>query len=319
MTDPDPRSTPAATDPVANTVADGSGSTSATASGDPDPTLPADDDPRLQSEYIETLAGADGETIVLVGVVHDHPASGYRVRRVVEHVAPDVLALELPSIAVPLFERYATDGETPPREGGEMSAAIQATLDLKDPVAVTGIDLPSRRFARELAGVLRRERPSLGTLRSVAGEIGSVVRHAVRCRVAATAGLVGAVEENLGRVNHEVSVTHSPAEQAAHEASHLARSRSLLGAIQRPAAMALTDEARERAMASYLDDLGRGGDVVAVVGFDHLEDVAGHLEDAIGSFDDAIGPFDDAIGQLDDVAGNIEDGHGRFDDPATGP
>ena len=40
--------------------------------------------------------------------------------------------------------------------------------------------------------------------------------------------------------------------------------------------MRLTDAAREEAMADELASLE--GDVVAVVGFDHLDAVAGHLD-----------------------------------------
>lgn len=233
-------------------------------------------DPRLQSKFVET-ASVERSQVVLVGVVHDHPASAYRVRRIIEHVSPAVVALEVPSLAIPLFEQYAADGPTPPREGGEMSAAIQAARDCSSHVRVVGIDLPSWHSVRELGSVLVRERPSPRTLWSVICEVSAVVRHTVRCRAAA-AGFVGAIEEQLGRVDHDVSVTDPAGVQADHEASHIARSRALLGAIDRPAAMQLTDESRERAMAKELANVASRGDVVAVVGFDHLDSVSEYLQ-----------------------------------------
>lgn len=228
------------------------------------------DDPRLDPDYLRTVSGDDGQ-VVLVGVVHDHPASVHRARAVVEQVAPDVVALELPSLAVPLFRRYAEDRQTPPAEGGEMSAAVQAADDAR----VVGIDAPSLAYARRLAAKLWAERPSAGTVRDVLAETAAVARHAARCRLAASPW--PSVDSGFdGRVDHDASVADPPDRQASHEATHLARSRSLLGAVERPASMRLTDGAREEAMADELASLD--GDVVAIVGFDHLDDVAGHLD-----------------------------------------
>jgi hypothetical protein len=61
-------------------------------------------DPRLESAYLTTL---DGGAVTLVGVVHDHPASVARVRAVVARRRPDVVALELPPLAVGLYEAHA--------------------------------------------------------------------------------------------------------------------------------------------------------------------------------------------------------------------
>ena len=90
--------------------------------------LAASEDPRLDEEYLRCLPGTDRHgPVLLVGVVHDHPASIARVVRMVETFPPDTLALELPPLAMPLFRRYAADSQQPPRLGGEMSAAIQST------------------------------------------------------------------------------------------------------------------------------------------------------------------------------------------------
>ena len=74
------------------------------------------DDPRLNDAYLRVCPGGPEEgTVVLVGVVHDHPSSQYRAQRVLEAVEPTTLALELPPLALPLFEEYATESSTPPR------------------------------------------------------------------------------------------------------------------------------------------------------------------------------------------------------------
>ena len=71
--------------------------------------------------------GSDGYPLLVVGCVHDHPASVFRARSLVESLAPDVVAVELPGLAVPLFERVGrTADEGPDSVGGEMSAALPA-------------------------------------------------------------------------------------------------------------------------------------------------------------------------------------------------
>lgn len=85
------------------------------------------DDPRLNNDYLRTLPPRDSDiTVTLVGVVHDYPASIYRVRRLVEAHDPAVLALELPLLAIPLYREYARDEGFPPSLGGETSTAVQA-------------------------------------------------------------------------------------------------------------------------------------------------------------------------------------------------
>ncbi len=85
-----------------------------------------DGDPRLTPETVRCVPGRGDRGVVVVGVVHDHPASLFRVAHLVETVEAAVLALELPPLAVPLFRLYARDDRTPPRLGGEMSVAVRA-------------------------------------------------------------------------------------------------------------------------------------------------------------------------------------------------
>lgn len=212
---------------------------------------------------------------MLVGVVHDHPASCYRAAAVVEDAAPDVVALELPALAVPLFEQFA-DAPAGGDPGGEMSAAIRAA----DGAEVRGIDVPSPTFARALAGILRETAPSARGLLDVAAQTAVVTRRAVRCRLAALP--VPACAPPVEATEYDCDPSAPPAVQAEHEATRLRQSRSLLGALEHPVAARVTDAARERAMARRLAALGRTGDVVAVVGFGHLDDVAAALSDATG-------------------------------------
>jgi len=93
-------------------------------------------------------------------VLHDHPASTYRVRTLIGRVDPAVLALELPPLALPLYDQYATDERTPPTLGGEMSAAIQAA----DADRVAGIDGPTPGFLRRVASGLHRADASAETV-----------------------------------------------------------------------------------------------------------------------------------------------------------
>lgn len=209
-----------------------------------------------------------------MGVVHDHPASCYRAAAVVEDVSPDVVALELPELAVPLFEQFAADpdGDDP---GGEMSAAIRAA----DTADVRGIDVPSATFARSLVGTLRAASPSASDLVDVAAQTAGVTRHAIRCRLAASSVPGTARDPPVDAVEYDTDPTDPPAVQAEHEATRLSQSRSLLGAVDHPVAAQVTDTAREQAMARRLSSLGPAGDVVAIVGFGHLEEIADTLSD----------------------------------------
>lgn len=238
--------------------------------------VPPDPDPRTTGEFVRRIPGADG-TLTVVGVVHDHPASTYRVRRVVEVADPQVLALELPPVAVPLFEQYARDHRTPPVFGGEMSAAIQAG----DPERTLGIDRPSADFFRRLTGNLIRERPSPGLVRRVLVNAGSVTGHAIVCRVAAAvAALSGLRVEVDAPVSHDVDRSDPPDVQARDERERIRRARSFREATRGRAegrASTVEDVTREEHMAERIATVE--GDAVAVVGIGHLPALAGLLAD----------------------------------------
>ena len=169
----------------------------------PDP-LPeqAAADPRLDEAAIERVGG-----VVLVGVLHDHPASTYRARTVVGAMDPDVLALELPPLAVPLAAHHAADERTPPALGGEMSAAVQAA----DTDRVVGIDGPSVGFLRYLAAELFAERAAPATVRRTAAALRSVTSRAVARRVtAAVAALTAEVlDPEHGRLRVAIAAAGS--------------------------------------------------------------------------------------------------------------
>lgn len=239
--------------------------------------LKVGEDPRITGEYVRPVSGAE-QPLVLVGVVHDHPASAYRVREVIQSVDPAVIALELPPIAIPLFEQYAADERTPPPFGGEMSAAIQATSAAK-PV---GIDRPTWKFGRRLLGNLVRERPSAGTVRTLASNMVSTAKHAVFCRAAATVAAVTSLRLEVDApISHDTDWSDSPAVQARDEQRRIRQTQSFMNAVgtgEYSRASSFEDKTREQHMAEQLSDLNDEGPVVAVVGIDHLAPVAELLE-----------------------------------------
>ncbi|MDS0260769.1 hypothetical protein NDI56_15280 [Haloarcula sp. S1CR25-12] len=232
-------------------------------------------DPRLSGASIERVDGEAG-TVVLVGVLHDHPASTYRVRTVLDAVAPDVLALELPPLAVPLAAHHAADDLTPPALGGEMSAAIQAA----DTERVVGIDGPSIGFLGYLAAELYAERASLATVRRTAAALRSVTSTAVTRRAAAAVAALTTLQVAVdGPTAYDTGRRDDPERQAAEERRRIETAESMLRVFTPPPAAAIKRTARERYMADRLATLGRTGDVVAVVGRAHLGEIAGHLRD----------------------------------------
>lgn len=244
---------------------------------DPLPAIDVDSDPRVTGDYVRRIPGAEG-AVTLVGVVHDHPASAYRARAVVEALDPAVLALELAPISVPLFEQYATDDRCPPVFGGEMSAAIRAA----DGATTVGIDRPTPGFFRRLGRNLFRERPSLAAIREVVSSAAETTLHAVVCRLAAAVGARTPIRVEVDSpVPHDVSPTDTADEQARDERGQVRRARSFRRAFRtasRSRASRLEDTAREEGMAARLRRLRGTGDVVAVVGIDHLEPLAERLD-----------------------------------------
>ena len=249
---------------------------------DAPPEIDTDSDPRVTGEYVRQVSDDHG-TVTLAGVVHDHPASVYRVRHVIDDVKPKVLALELPPISLPLFEQYAATDQTPPTFGGEMSAAIQAA----GPDTAVGIDRPTGGFFRQLGGNMLRERPSVETARNVVSSAVETTKHARLCRTAAAVGSRTSIRLEVDSpISHDIAQTDAPDEQARDEREQVNRSRSFMNVFRtasRSRASRLEDDAREAVMASRLAELRRDGDgdIVAVVGIDHLDSLAERLDETV--------------------------------------
>ncbi|WP_247002620.1 hypothetical protein [Halosolutus gelatinilyticus] len=236
------------------------------------------DDPRVTPRFYRCVPGHADRDVHLLGVVHDHPASIARVERVLETIDPDVLALELPAAALPLYRAYADGGDAgPPRFGGEMSAAIRAAPDAD----VVGIDAPNWSFLRRLVARLVADRVSPSTARRVISSVGGATRSALTCRIAAT--LTHATSMTIAcddPIEYGCTRADPPAEQAAHERSHVAGVQALLRSVDTDrSALAYRDKTRERCMVDRLESARSTGDVVAVVGVDHLEALATALAD----------------------------------------
>lgn len=232
-------------------------------------------DPRLTDEVLKCIPG-DGEagTVLLVGVVHDHPASTFRVARILDIVTPDILALELPPLAVPLFKLYARDVYTPPRLGGEMSMAIQAGAT----VEVVGIDGPNLLYLRTIVKNLSSRDVSIMATARVLKDIASSYKHALACRLAAFVGAVTPFRARVySHIEYDCTLLDRPTVQATHEAKHLPQQRAFLRAVKLPSSTQLIDRAREESMAMQLRALRQNGDVVTIVGMEHLEELATRL------------------------------------------
>lgn len=236
-----------------------------------------DGDPRIAAEHVRCRPGDDTlGTVLLVGVVHDHPASVYRAGHVVERFEPDALALELPALSVPLFRLYAGDGYSPPRLGGEMSMAILAGSD----VPAVGIDAPNAAYLRRVARRLLTDGVSPSVARRVVRDVLAGYVRAIACRVASVVGSVTPFRPRLyTHIPYDASLLDDPAEQADHETAHLERHRSFIDAVETPPVTRLIDGTREATMADRVERLRREGDVVAVVGFGHLDPLSELIED----------------------------------------
>ncbi|MDZ7688276.1 MAG: hypothetical protein U5J64_06055 [Halobacteriales archaeon] len=233
-------------------------------------------DPRITGEYVRRVGGEHG-SMTLVGVVHDHPASTYRVTRTVESLSPDVLALELPPMAVPLFEQYAKTDRTPPVFGGEMSAAIQAVGTAE----TVGIDRPTSGYFARLSRKVVRDRPSPTTVRKVLSDAVSATKHAFVCRIASGVSAKTSVRLEVDSpVEHGTDRSDTAEVQARDERGQIRRSRAFMNAFRSADATRASrfgDEVREEHMADRLSELRVDKDVVAVVGISHLDPVAENL------------------------------------------
>ncbi|MFC6975382.1 hypothetical protein ACFQL1_13155 [Halomicroarcula sp. GCM10025709] len=232
-------------------------------------------DPRLNPEYVRRVRSDDGD-VVLVGTVHDHPASAYRARTVVERESPTTLALEAPPLAVPLFEHHAATERTPPAFGGEMSAAIQAA----DTDRVVGIDGPTVSFLRRLVGRLWRDRASLATVRATWPALWTATRAAVTARLAATLVALTTLQIAVDTPTaYDTDRDDDPDSQAADERDRVRTATAMLSAFEPPPAATVRTGTREQYMADRLATLRTTGDVVAIVGMAHLDAVAARLRE----------------------------------------
>lgn len=227
------------------------------------------------TDYVRRIeAESDAGAVTLLGVVHGHPASSYRVQRQIEGEEPDIVALELPSLATSLAAVRARDTATPPRKGGEMSAAVQSA----DASRVEGIDAPSLAYLGQLFRYCREEKPERGTLRGVVTDVVRSTVQALKWRAAATIeGRLG-VDLSVGHADdHGVDYDDSLEAIVENEARHVSITRTFRNAVRTPASVEVIDTIRERAMADRLDRLRSDGDVVAVVGLSHLDAVSAQL------------------------------------------
>lgn len=225
---------------------------------------------RTVEEYLRFVPASESGTgaVLLVGVVHDHPASLRRVTNLLTGIRPDILALELPPLAIPLFKLYAVDTATPPRLGGEMSTAIQAV----DSTRTVGIDAPNRLYLRALLRRLWQGGHSISTILAILKDLGITTAHALACRTGSTVGRTTGLRPRVySPIQHGLPADAPPFEQTEHEARHLSKQQAFLRAIEIPRARQIIDEAREEAMATRLQELRAAGDVVAIVGMEHLD------------------------------------------------
>ena len=230
-------------------------------------------DPRLESTYLTTCCEG---AVTLAGVVHDHPASVARVAAVVERRRPEVVALELPPLAVGLYEAHAARGTDPLAFGGEMTAAIAAA----ETGRIVGIDGPSIRFCRALASRFVRDRSEVGTVaRSLRG-VASVARTALTCRAAAAVAGRTPLAPTVGsRTEYDVTGADPLALQVADERRQAEAATAVLDAFEKPAAARIRSETREAHMAQRLRALAAEGSVVAVVGLGHFDPLVERLSE----------------------------------------
>lgn len=234
-------------------------------------------DPRIDPDQLRLYNGPDGGPLLVVGCVHDHPASTFRARALVESLRPDVVGVELPGLALPLFERVGRDSNGHPSAGGEMSAALAAAADVGAERA--GIDTLGPRFARSLLSELRRESASLDTIKRVLGSVSDVAGHALACRLSAALGPFGTTAPVHDRAyEHDIAPDAAPSTQAEDEHRQLTRSLSVLRAFEQPLANDVVDAAREETMVANLAEVREDGSVVGVVGFDHLSGITELLD-----------------------------------------
>lgn len=226
------------------------------------------DDPRVTGDHVRVVDTPTG-TITVVGVVHDHPASRARATLVTTTVEPAVVAVELPPLALGHFIDLAHETGPDAERGGEMTAAIVAAGDAR----IVGIDGPCVRFLPRLGRAIVSAAPSWSAIADLSRNLLVAYRRAMLCRLTSRDY---SCERESTRSRFDGAMT--PDLQAADERRQMRRARSLANSLVSPTRVHLRDEARERHMVRELRRHSADGDVVAVVGRDHLEPIVANLE-----------------------------------------
>lgn len=238
--------------------------------------LLAKDDPRVTKTSLRLLpATADFGAVLIISVAHDHPASIARVSQVLDTIGPDILALELPPLAMPLFRYYATEESTPPSLGGEMSMALQRVSNARS----VGIDVPTWAYLRAIARHLRRSVNPWKTLPALTSDFFRAIGQALTCRVMEMLGRLSQRRFRCyTRLQYECTADDPPERQASHERAHISKQQAFLQAVEISEATKLIDSLREESMVNRLHALRSTGDVVVVLGAEHAENVHRDLQ-----------------------------------------
>lgn len=243
------------------------------------------EDPRVSDASLRLLRGVQGLSgVLIVSVAHDHPASIARVSRVLSSLTTDILALELPPLAIPLFRYYATEESTPPSLGGEMSMAIQSERTAR----LVGIDVPNWSYLRVIGRHVVRGDIGTETLTAVLADFVRATAQALTCRLLEVTGRLRRTRPRCyTSLEYECSAEDSPERQALHEREHISKQQAFLRAVEIPAATKLIDSIREDSMVRRLHGLRGDGDLVVIVGAEHAEAVANGLRQLAGQPDES--------------------------------
>lgn len=144
-----------------------------------------------------------------------------------------------------------------------MTAAIVAAEDAR----IVGIDGPSLRFLPRLASTVASAHPPITTIADLCQNLLLAYRRAVWCRFSRES-TGGYKSPNRFETGGDASA------QASDERRQMHRARSLSNSLGAPNRIHLRDAAREQHMVKELSRYVKDGDVVAVVGCDHLEPIA---------------------------------------------